>query len=346
LKIRGFEDPVTIKVKAPEPNNPPKTYLDATKQYSSKVTLNPDGVIEGYVAGFPFPDPKEPNLALKIMWNQYYRWLGDDYIYPNGLVTSSRRKGGKVAWGNAQWSRIRFSGRTDIAPMPSLKNPDDLFFAFHLLVLTPPSKDLEQLIYRYNDPQKQDNMWGYIPTLRRTLRLVSSERANPILGTTKTWDDLFGFDGRVIDFDYEIMREQQTLACVNETTVRGDPEVGGFLIHPIFSFDPYETRDVVIVKIVPKDPRYPNSHRFLWIPKDTYYVIYTETFDKSANFWKGMMNCFNKVETEHGDTGPFLNSSSAIDFKTQYWINSVFDKVLINSGLPKERFALGEMGFH
>jgi uncharacterized protein DUF1329 len=61
----------------------PPPYKEATEKYSSQVRLSKDGrTALGYVAGAPFPllDPNDPNVAVKIAWNNAFRpiWT-DDY---------------------------------------------------------------------------------------------------------------------------------------------------------------------------------------------------------------------------------------------------------------------------
>jgi len=50
----------------------PKAYKEATEKYAGQVKLGADGLsISNYVAGQPFPniDPKDPQVAIKIMFN-------------------------------------------------------------------------------------------------------------------------------------------------------------------------------------------------------------------------------------------------------------------------------------
>src|SRR5208282_6596991 len=61
----------------------PPPFQDATEKYSAQVRLAPDHRdLLGYVAGQPFPllDPNDPDVAAKIMWNQYFKPIAsDDY---------------------------------------------------------------------------------------------------------------------------------------------------------------------------------------------------------------------------------------------------------------------------
>ena len=341
----GFVDPVTITVKESEPNGPPETFMQASQANIGKVTLAADGQLVGWTSGLPFPEPKEPDMALKCMWNQYHRWVGDDYTYDptEGLVSCGQRKGQPVGWGGLNWTRLKFEGRTDIEPKPSMKNPQKLYFAFHMKTIGTGSAT-EQLIYRYLDPKKTDDMWTYVPSLRRTIRMVSAERSNPIGGGVKTWDDLFGFDGRVLDFHYEMVREGQMLNLFNMKKRLNDPEISGHVTHPVFTKDPWEVKPMYIVKLLPNDPNYPNSHRTLWLPKEHFFVSFMEIFDKKGELWKGNCNGFARIKTEDGQYGNFMNSSTQVDLKTSYWLSSLFDTVKVNYGVPMERTLRSIMG--
>src|SRR5258707_12145134 len=66
----------------------PKAYKEATEKYASQVKLTPDGLnILNYVAGLPFPniDPKDPQVALKIMWNWGYTYPTTDDVHPRNF---------------------------------------------------------------------------------------------------------------------------------------------------------------------------------------------------------------------------------------------------------------------
>src|SRR5439155_283877 len=73
----------------------PKAYKEATEKYASQVKLTPDGLnVLNYVAGLPFPnvDTKDPQVALKIMWNWSYNHLTTDD------VDSYYGYSGHIAW--------------------------------------------------------------------------------------------------------------------------------------------------------------------------------------------------------------------------------------------------------
>jgi hypothetical protein len=335
----GLEGPVSFKVVAPTPNPPPKSYQDATNKYAGQVQLLPNGQLKGYVAGIPFPNPQEPNKAIKIMWNNYYRWRGDDFTYPGGFMVNGRRKGGQISYGLADIHFLRFTGRTQVSPKPELPNPHKLEWAMTLDSLSPPEwKGMVTLVYRYADPTKPDDMWSYIPSMRRTLRLVSRERSNPVRGTTSTWDDYYGFDGKMLEFNYKLVGEQQVLAVINQSNldIKGN--------HPIIS-DNYELRDTYVIDISSKDPRYPEKVRRVWVNKENFFVIYSESWDKSGQFWKGIYNTFKRFELPSGEHGPFNVGNATIDYKTGTWVGNFIKRLKLNrSGIKPAAFEPSNLG--
>src|SRR5215470_1173093 len=61
----------------------PKAYKEATEKYAGQVKLGADGLsLQNYVAGQPFPniDPKDPQVAIKIMFNYDYNYFITDDV--------------------------------------------------------------------------------------------------------------------------------------------------------------------------------------------------------------------------------------------------------------------------
>ncbi|MGB6551986.1 MAG: DUF1329 domain-containing protein, partial [Candidatus Binataceae bacterium] len=77
------EHGMTMKIAPTERVDWPPPYKDATEKYSSQVRLTQDHKsLVGYVAGQPFPliDPNDPDVAVKIVWNNVFRPITtDDY---------------------------------------------------------------------------------------------------------------------------------------------------------------------------------------------------------------------------------------------------------------------------
>ena len=343
----GLEKAVTIHVTSPSKINVPQKYIDASKDNIGKVTLNSDGTINGLVSGLPFPDPKEPDMALKVLWNHYYRWRSDGFSYDQGFWTTSKRKGGHIAHALAMIDVLFFSHRTTVDPKPVMPNRENLFFALILDSQTPPNKDMATLTWRYDDPNRNDDMWTYVPTLRRTLRLMSSERANPVRGTAYTWDDFYGFDGRVLDYTPKMVGEKPLLALMHQQTkaVRGTEFETGYP-HPVVAGpnDPYELHDFYVVDIFPKAKRHPEQKKTLFISKDIFHVIYSHVYYKNGELWKGMNNAIINIKTAQGADGWTQCSSALTDLKNGYWSQNLLWEVTADGEMDMDRFRPGALG--
>ena len=105
-----------------QPIFPSVGYIQATNQYRGRAKLVQVGNdyrkrgIQGYIAGLPFPQPKN---GLEVAWNFHYAYGGDD-----GEITYS------VFWISAsggmehteEWRLSMISGinRTDLEPTPTI----------------------------------------------------------------------------------------------------------------------------------------------------------------------------------------------------------------------------------
>ena len=345
-----FEKPVVIKVKAQDLTGWTKGYAEASVKNGKVCNLSSEGLLEGFTgAGAPFPEPKEPNKATKIMWNQFYKNFPDDWLLPGSYLSVTKRKGSKrVSITDSQYEQVSLSNRTQIDPMPEMDNPKQLYYANKLNSKTPPHKDMATLTWRYKDPLKYDDMWTYVPTLRRTLRLVSSERANPIRGTPYTWDDIFGFDGKIPLFEYKLVGEQTVLNLLNQKILAEKVDRQNFPWHPVLhEGEEYELVDCYIIDIKSKDDRYPQSKKTVWVNKNTYFVLYAQMYDKGGDFWKGFWNGGQRrpIKTNHGKEFIQCQTSSGItDFKTYYWVETITGSLDLNYGADAAYFQPGALG--
>jgi len=342
----GFIDPLVINVREAEEYFPTKAFVCASQKNKDKFSIDNEGNIAGdWKSGTPFPDPTEPNMAEKLMWNNYYRWRGDDFHYqPSGWVQVKKRKGGSCSSNGMSNFYLYFQNRTAVEPIPDLPNQNKLFMVFTLNTISGPSKDLNFLVWRYADPAKADDMWAYVPTLRRSIRMMSSERSNPVQNMATTWDDFYCFDGKIHEFRYKYLGKFKNLVLTHHKTMANGEYFNGFP-GPIACLDPWELWNTYKIEITAKNSRYPESKRILSIIDNIYYSHCAEVYDKNGTFWRGLWAGYSYQKTEQGEYGPFMTASSCSDFKTEYWGSQhLRDEPVINSGLTQEMFSPGLFG--
>ena len=339
----GLVDPTVVHVQEHVPILQPKAFRDLSEKNKGKAKLDPNGGwLIGWEGGFPFPDPKEPNLADKILWNTCYHWRSDGYVYPDNYTSSTCRKKGTLTHGEGDNQYLFWKGRTVIDPKPNLPNNSKNFYFTSILFLkTQPSKDMRILTWRYDDP-RYDDMWTYVPTLRRTLRMVSSERQNPVSGTATTWDDFYGFEGKITEYTPTFVANQKMLyLCDQKTWATGNLVRG--LQHPLLS-GPDDKWDLVpmwVIDVAHKSPRSPEKKKTLFVSQETYHVPYAEIYYKQGNLWKWSEWQDMKIKTMDGDYGPFQTEYTIGDLKTGFWTGCLLRHVNMNEQIDPTMFEPG-----
>lgn len=282
--------------------SPAQVYVDATKRFKGQARIGPDGSLSNYTAGQPFPiggiDCKgDPQAGTKIIWDFHYRWgpesgmshffysywdRGEELpLYYEGTgggvqlahrpEPSNLERGGDVFRGDTRQS---VSGAEVTAP----------FDARGIMLLT----------YRYKGSDKplsqtqNDDTWVYIPTLRRVRRISTAQRTDAVSGTDFTLDDLFSFNGIVPQYDWTCLGEQDVVAPMN-TKVKGYPYVKNQNFGPYglsLASDRWELRHAVIVRMKPKNPDHPYSHKDIFIDKQTMQPLFSMAYDRKGDLWK------------------------------------------------------------
>ena len=162
-----------------------KPYREATEKYSGQAKLAPDGrSVLNHVAGQPFPniDPNDPQIGLKIMWNFEYRGFDTDDLDLRNFDADT----GPVSDGPMQVERhflldhyrnLWYTGRLYVDPKPELPNPDQVRVKSSLHPVLEPFdlKGVGETGIRYISPDRQDDTWLYLPSLRRVRRLSSAQ---------------------------------------------------------------------------------------------------------------------------------------------------------------------------
>ena len=161
-----------------------------------------------------------------------------------------------------------------------------------------------------NEGNKPDDKFIYLPELKSSRRVNSSEGSKSFLGTDATYDDL---STRDVEED--------------EHTYLKDETKNGY--------------DCYNIKEVPKDPKSSQyAWRLTWIDKKTMYPIYTEMYDKNDALVKTLT--VEKIE-KHGDYDiPMTNT--VVNVKTGHKTVMDIRKVLVDNeigggkGLPASIF--------
>jgi Protein of unknown function (DUF1329) len=302
----------------------PRKYRDDTEKYHNQVKLVPQGegyTIAGYVAGLPFPDidPKDPQAGVKLIYDNYYNYI------PYRVFSEAGAKNGNGwtavdRYGNKTWSyvyEIYFKFKHISDPDMGVNAPDqqgDIFLSQNNVVWQPEqSKYTNDLLIFYDDPARDPEVYVFVPSLRRSLRLSSAARCAPLLGGDYVADDSReGLNIQPPIFQGKLLGMKRVLQIAH-----ADPaayqDYNNY--YPIVSFPKpavgkYELRDAYVVDIqrIPSLQRgYCYSHRVVFLDKETFEPIDIDLYDANNNFWKGILNVYYPTPLP-GSPGDFVTA--------------------------------------
>jgi Protein of unknown function (DUF1329) len=330
----------------------PPEYLAATEKYSSQVKLSKDGRrLENYVAGMPFPkiDPNDPQVAEKIMWNFEFKFLiTDDVDLRNfDADTGTINSGDKELTVERHFlldhlRSMSYVGRLYQDPKPAYEpNTDNIRGKQALYPILEPFdlKGVGLLSYRYLDPDRQDDTWLYLPSLRRVRRLSSSQRSDALFGQDTDVDSYYGYAGNPAWMKWKYLGERDMLGVMHAKNFPVKWAEGS----ANFAFDDvWEKRRVHVLEGTPLNPQYAYSKRLIFVDKETYAVLYSDISDRAGQLWKVWINdfsfrkaAFSGADTTYPSEMPFLPAIIMVDMQLGHGTKA---------SLPSTRFA-GEQGW-
>src|SRR5438309_9390655 len=276
----------------------PTAYREATEKYSGQVKLAEDGLsVKNFVAGQPFPniDPKDPRIALKIMWNYEYKFNPTDDLDLRNFDADTgaiANHGPMTVERHFLLDHLRsqfWTGRLFVDPKPDKPNPNGYRSQLGLYPILEPFdlKGVGAVGQRYIDPAKQDDSWLYLPSLRRVRRLSTAQRSDALFGQDTDVDSYYGYAGHVAWMTWKYLGKKTMLGCWHGENYPVKWGAGG----ADFAFDDvWEKRNVHVIEGVSKLAQYAYSKRILYIDDETWAVPYSDIYDRAGQLWKIWVN--------------------------------------------------------
>jgi len=328
-----------------------KAYREATEKYAGQTKLAPDGrTLVGHVAGMPFPnvDANDPQVALKLMWNYEYKpYVTDDEDLRNFDADTGPIGDGAPMQIERHFlldhlRTLIYTARLYIDPKPDRPNQDQVRGKSSLHPILEPFdlKGVGLTSIRYLSPDRQDDTWLYLPSLRRVRRLSSSQRSDALFGQDTDVDSYGGYAGQIPWFDWKFLGEKEMLASFHSDAypVKYCDGGGDFIF-----CDSWEKRKVYVIEGVSKLPQYAYGKRVLFLDKETFLVAYSDIFDRSGQLWKVWVNQWSMKKRatpmygiEYEDEMPFQPSITMVDMQLKH---------ATRAALPSAKYP-GEQGWY
>lgn len=161
------------------------------------------------------------------------------------------------------------------------------------------------LIHSHKD--REDDMWFYLPALRRVQRIAASGKAGAFMGSDFSNYDIGG--GEYEDWTYTLLRED---------TLDGDP--------------------CWVIEARAKSPEVERksgySRMIRWVRKDNYLVLRTDHYDRSGELFKRT----RILEARAFDGVWFETKMEAQDLDSGHRSIMEFSDITVNQGLPDDLF--------
>lgn len=197
----------------------PKKSLQDTAQFSQNVKLVRTAaggyVPSGYVAGLPFLHPLDGDPALRgqrVFWDAYYRYQPRVQSAP-GFTYTLDRFGNMTETSEVRTVYSQLAYLSDPGYPATISGSGPYYFSrFEVQIAPEQGKYSALLDLTPRDPTGFDELYEYVPTLRRSLRLSEAARCAPIFGSDYLVDDNNGgLPGLPQLFQIDYLGEKQIL---------------------------------------------------------------------------------------------------------------------------------------
>jgi hypothetical protein len=303
-----------------------------TEKYAGQAKLqrtNSGGyTLKNYGAGVPFPKPAGDLKAYQIFYNVWTYYF-PSFTYFDDISCQIDRFGNRFSQGVdvQQW---RMSHTSDEG-FPT--NPDygkGILQANRFFVKFPEqSKYTAQLALLPDDPEKLQEVYVFLPSLRRSLRLSSAARCSPILGSDFTQDD--NGDGMFLqpaNFNMKLLGEKKVLAVMHADPAHmyGGNDTGGDKLYdrttmpgwPSPLVGKWELRDAYVLALTPLPAMggsYCYGQKVIFVDKDSFVQLYFDNYDPNGKLYKTELMYYRPLEVTDTE---------------KYWVRSHQPEVMID----------------
>jgi hypothetical protein len=185
-------------------------------------------------------------------------------------------------------------------------------------------KGLGSLSWTYLDPKKEQDVWLWLPSLKKIRKVSASQADDSFLGADFTVEDIS--TRRFEDETYRLVREENFTGYTSEFNKKTY----------------YKDTPCFVIEATPKRANWYYKRRLIWIDKNYGTNIYEEKYDaKDEKF----MYLFRDhvVYNVNGKEYPLQMFLEDEDLRSGHRTVIVNETVKIDQGLPEEEFTTAEL---
>jgi hypothetical protein len=345
-----------INVGPTTPVKLPLGYEQATARFSDNVRIihlpNGHRNIQNYAGGEPFPHPQEPDKGYKLLADLWFSYV-PHFIAgtpSNPLTICSETSNGFSNCERLSYVYRQVAYNTDEPASSEERKGSDYWYTEWLTVEEPEEQKYTTLLMLYpRDNQRAEELFVYIPSLRRWTRSSLASRCSPVTGTDYVQDDFkrVGFNGGLGMFDAQFLGHQRILALTGDySPLGGDFPLNYYtpLGWPRPSWGRWQLRDVDVIdvrRIPAESSGYCYGKRIIYEDSQTHYALWEDVYDRQMRFWKTAFLAQRLMSKPGLGEVPGSFSSTAWDFQGRHLTNATTQgksgrDVLVDDEVPRE----------
>ncbi len=317
-----------------------KRLEENTEKYAGQTKLRKVDsggyTVDGYVAGVPFPKPSGDDTVKgnEALYNAFFGFIPPIYRYTTLTHLIDRYLNRFDQYTEVIYWRLSHLSDPGMPINPSY-GTGYLQTARYFVLSPEQTRYTTQLALQPDDPQKVQEVYVFLPSLRRSLRLSSAARCSPILGTDWVQDDNSdGMAFQIPNFNVKYLGTKKIL-FLNHAN---NPGLYNSDFYNLKSTDPawpspqvgkWELRNVVVIDTSPLPAMggYCYSHKVGYIDTDTWTQLAWDFYDANQKFWKLNMIPMRPLKIDTGDVTEFHSANVDImwDFQNQHVTSSNVD---------------------
>jgi hypothetical protein len=338
------------------PEKLPTGYAEATAKYSRKVRVvhlaDGHNDIRNYAGGEPFPNPREPDKGYKLLADLWFAYVphfiaGTPH---NPLTICSETSHNYMNCERLSYVYRQTAYNTDGARSAEEVKGSAYWYTEWLTVEEPEELRYTTLLMLYpKDNQRPEELFTYVPSLRRWIRGSLAARCSPVVGTDYVQDDFkrVGFNGGLGMFDAQFLQRQRIIALTGDySPLGGDFPLNYYmpLAWPKPSWGKWQLRDVDVIDVrrAPADAvGYCYGKRIIYEDSETHYALWEDAYDRKMRLWKTALLAQRLFQKPSLGEVPGSFSSTAWDFEYRHLTNAstqgqAGSDVLVNDEVPAE----------
>jgi hypothetical protein len=270
-----------------------KGFREATENNIGKCRVESGNMLLGWAAGMPFSTPK---TGAELAWNVYRRPIcSDDLEFSAWFLLYNKKSELERKFKWTLW-RKQWLGRVDIPPIPEMPGNKGALLVKESMRISEPydCKGFSMIRIRYEDIKKDDDVYSYIPAIRRIRRLTGADVTDPLLGSDCVPDDFECWRQKINPrMTFKILGTRDFLVSPTYTE-KEKPSPSNFVSNGCLQVE-LEIRPLWILEVAINDPAYAYKRREIYVEKETLSgaLYFGENYDQKGRLWRGMFTIIN-----------------------------------------------------